>query len=180
MPTYHDLGDHTETLQLDYDPRQVSYDSLLDLFWESHRPVRRPWSRQYMSAVFYHNDQQKRLAVVSKTRQETILGRTIYTEILPVGIFYLAEGYHQKYYLRMRSDFMAEVYSLHPVGEAWVDSTVAARLNGYLGGYGSLETLQAELEGYGLSPAGREKLLAIGLRLKLPDGKVTSPVCECG
>ncbi|MDZ7761250.1 MAG: peptide-methionine (S)-S-oxide reductase [Desulfovermiculus sp.] len=53
-PTYHDLGDHTETLQVDYDPEAVSYPKLLEVFWESHSPEQSALSRQYMAAVFYH------------------------------------------------------------------------------------------------------------------------------
>ncbi len=52
-PTYYNLGDHTETIQIDYDPTYVSYRELLDIFWESHDPAARPWSRQYMAVVFY-------------------------------------------------------------------------------------------------------------------------------
>jgi len=55
-PTYHSLGDHTETVQIDYDPTQISFEELLDVFWDSHRPTQRAWSRQYMAAVFFHNE----------------------------------------------------------------------------------------------------------------------------
>ena len=65
-PTYHDLGDHSETIQIDYDPTQVSYQALLDVFWNSHNPTTRSWSRQYASAVFYHSDEQKKLAMESR------------------------------------------------------------------------------------------------------------------
>ncbi|MGB5616246.1 MAG: peptide-methionine (S)-S-oxide reductase, partial [Desulfobacterales bacterium] len=61
-PTYHSLGDHTETIQIDYDPSQVSYNDLLDIFWQNHDPSSRAWSKQYMAAVFYHTDEQKKLA----------------------------------------------------------------------------------------------------------------------
>jgi len=58
-PTYHNLGDHTETLQIDYDPLKISYEKLLDLFWEEHdhQPL---LSRQYKAVVFYHDEEQKR------------------------------------------------------------------------------------------------------------------------
>ena len=59
-PTYHDLGDHTETLQIDFDPDVITYDELLEIFWASHNPGRKSWSRQYMAAVFYHNHKQKK------------------------------------------------------------------------------------------------------------------------
>ena len=53
-PTYRALGDHAETIQVDYDPTQISYEELLEAFWTSHSPTSRPWSRQYASIIFYH------------------------------------------------------------------------------------------------------------------------------
>ena len=61
-PTYHDLGDHTETVQIDYDPTRVSYDKLLEIFWKSHNPRYQSRSRQYMIAVFYQDAEQKKRA----------------------------------------------------------------------------------------------------------------------
>jgi peptide methionine sulfoxide reductase MsrA len=53
-PSYHSLGDHSETVEVVYNPEVVSYESMLKVFWESHNPVNRSWSRQYMSAIFYY------------------------------------------------------------------------------------------------------------------------------
>ena len=61
-PTYTHIGDHTETVQVDYDPAQITYAELLEVFWQGHNPRSRPYSRQYMAAVFYHNQEQKELA----------------------------------------------------------------------------------------------------------------------
>lgn len=55
-PTYYSLGDHSETIQIDYDPTQISYGQLLEVFWNSHNPTYEPWSRQYMSIIFYHSE----------------------------------------------------------------------------------------------------------------------------
>ncbi len=81
--------------QVDYDPRQVSYGALLEKFWEGHEPTDQSWSRQYMAAVFYRDDGQRRAAEASKARLEAKLGRKISTAILPLGTFTLAEDYHQ-------------------------------------------------------------------------------------
>jgi peptide-methionine (S)-S-oxide reductase len=62
-PTYHSLGDHSETIQIEYDPEQISYEELLDIFWSAHNPTARPWSRQYASFVFYHDETQRELAL---------------------------------------------------------------------------------------------------------------------
>ena len=160
-PTYHSLGDHTETVQLDYDPARISYEDLLMVFWASHSPTRPPWSRQYKSVVFYHNDEQKRLVLETKAREEARIGAGLYTEIVPAGEFYLAEDYHQKYYLRGYPHFEGEIAAIYRDDQALVDSTAAARVNGYLAGYGTPEGLQAELDDLGLSPAGRQELLSV-------------------
>jgi len=160
-PTYHDLGDHTETIQMDYDPTQVSYQELLDVFWSSHDPTIRPWSRQYMSIVFYHDEEQRRLAEETREREAAKLGGQIFTEIAPASEFYLAEAYHQKYRLRGRRDLIEEFNRIYPDEGDFVDSTAAARVNGYLGGHGTLEALQGEIDELGLSAEGRRKLLDV-------------------
>jgi hypothetical protein len=81
------------------------------------------------------------------------------TAILPAGPFTLAEGYHQKYYLRQRPGLLAEFEAIYPTPEALAGSTAAARVNGYLAGYGAPAELQAELDGLGLSPTSRRKLM---------------------
>ncbi len=162
-PTYHSLGDHSETIQIEYDPEVVSYEELLDIFWESHTPTYLA-SRQYASVIFYHDDDQERLARATKTSVETEQGRNIYTEILPYTQFYLAEGYHQKYRLRQVGDLVSEFSAIYSDLNSFVDSTAVARVNGYLGGNGTLEQLECEIDQLGLSPEGREKLLEIGRR----------------
>lgn len=163
-PTYYSLGDHSETIQIDYDPTQISYGQLLEVFWNSHNPTYEPWSRQYMSIIFYHSEDQKRLAIETKESEEARLGRHIFTEIVPFSEFYLAEDYHQKYYLRQESALMAEFRAIYPATEDFVASTAVARVNGYAGGYGELATLEEELSLLGLSEAGRQRLLEIAAR----------------
>jgi peptide-methionine (S)-S-oxide reductase len=83
------------------------------------------------------------------------------TEIIPATTFYLAEDYHQKYRLRQSPTFMSEFATIYPDPADFVSSTAAARVNGYLGGYGTLADLQAEIDDLGLSPAAQEELLDI-------------------
>jgi methionine-S-sulfoxide reductase len=160
-PTYHNLGDHSEAIQIDYDPNQISYKELLNVFWKSHTPTYEAWSRQYMPALFYHNEEQKQFALETKTREEARLNKKIYTPILPYTMFYQAEDYHQKYTLQNRKEFMREFKMMYPTFEDFVNSTAAARVNGYLAGDGSYERLQAEIESLGLSEAAKQKLLTI-------------------
>jgi peptide-methionine (S)-S-oxide reductase len=160
-PTYYNLGDHSETIQIDYDPTQVSYAELLDVFWNSHSPTSRPWSRQYMAIIFYHTDEQKRLAMETRDREAARTDAKIFTEIVPFSGFYLAEDYHQKYRLQQVPELMQEFEDMYLDADDFVNSTAAARVNGYLGGHGTFEGLQAEIDRLGLSPAGREKLMDI-------------------
>jgi len=160
-PTYGSLGDHSETIQIEYDPAVISYSALLDVFWGSHRPTRPAWSRQYASAVFYHNEEQKRLALEGKVRHEANLGQKIYTDIAPFTGFHLAEDYHQKHQLRRVPELERELRAIYPELGDFVGSTAVTRVNGYLGGYGTLERLQTEIEDLGLSVAGRKLLLDI-------------------
>jgi methionine-S-sulfoxide reductase len=157
-PTYHNLGDHTESFQVDFDPSVISYEKLLDLFWESHNPCDKGFSRQYMSAVFVANDEQKRAATESKARLEKTMGATVKTPILPLGRFTLAEDYHQKYYLR-NSPLMREFKSIYPDARSFTESTAAARANGFVAGDGDPDFLKGEIDRYGLTPEGQKVLL---------------------
>lgn len=158
-PTYTNLGDHTETVQMDYDPTQISYAELLEFFWEGHNPTNPSHSRQYASIIFYHNDEQKKLAAESLKAQGVQCDCQIYTEAVQAGELYWAEDYHQKYRLRQSREFMSAFEAIYPDNDDFVNSTAAARVNGYLGGYGSLADLQEEINDLGLSPAAQEKLL---------------------
>jgi peptide-methionine (S)-S-oxide reductase len=159
-PTYITIGDHTETVQIDYDPQRISYDDLLAVFWNSHDPGGRAWSRQYMNAIFFHDERQRQAALASKMDQERTGGRgTVNTEVLPVRSFTLAEDYHQKYLLKRRTDLMREISRLYPEHTDFVNSTAVARINGYVGGYGSKAQLLREIDMLGLSPAAGKTLL---------------------
>jgi peptide-methionine (S)-S-oxide reductase len=139
-PTYHDLADHTEAFQIDFDPAQLSYDQLLSQIWANRRGGR-SGSRQYMEAVFCANAEQEASARRLGISAPIIVGAR----------FHLAEDYHQKYYLRHDRVLMAELADYSP--RELIDSTVAARLNGYVAGHGSREQLVGELSRLGLSMA---------------------------
>jgi peptide-methionine (S)-S-oxide reductase len=160
-PTYRRLGDHTETLQVDYDPEIISYEELLAIFWDSHSPTSPSFSTQYKAVVFYHSPEQAKAATDSLKSLEERLKKKVSTEIQPYTAFYLAEDYHQKYYLQNRKNLALEITSRYPDFQGFIDSTAAARLNGYVSGYGSKESLEAELDSLGLSPSGREQLRGI-------------------
>lgn len=158
-PTYRSIGDHTESIEIVYDPSVISYEELLDLFWESHNPAARPYSRQYMSLILYRNDEQKRAAEKSLEEREKIIGKEIRTQIVPLDIFYQAEDYHQKYNLKGNSVILEDLRRYYPDPQGITDSTAAARINGYLGRYGSKKELEREIESFGLTEEGEKALL---------------------
>lgn len=165
-PTYWHLADHIETIQLDYDPARISFQDLLYVFFKSHKPYKEPWKRQYMSAVFYHDEEQEKLIHEAK---ESIAGQVkndIHTAVYPLQRFYLAENRHQKYKLQRQPELMAEFSAMYPEFPDFINSTAAARVNGYLYGYGNKNELMANIGGFGLSPAGQKVLHEKALKLK--------------
>jgi peptide methionine sulfoxide reductase msrA/msrB len=110
-PTYEQVSSgstgHLESIQVTYDPNKVSYEKLLDIFWRQIDPTDAGGSfvdrgKQYRSAIFYHDEEQKRIAEESKKKLDDsgIYDKPIVTEILKLGEFYPAEDYHQDYYKR--------------------------------------------------------------------------------
>ncbi len=107
-PTYEqvctDRTGHAEAVEVDYDPEQLSYERLLQVFWENHDPTQLnrqgpDHGSQYRSAIFYHTPEQQATAEASKQRLAASgkYGRPIVTQIVPAAEFYRAEEYHQQY-----------------------------------------------------------------------------------
>jgi peptide-methionine (S)-S-oxide reductase len=154
-PDYYHLGDHTESIQIDFDPAQVSYEELLRQFFAAHSPTHRPYSIQYRSAVFYADEAQRETAERVIAELEQAQGARIFTAVEPASRFYLAEDYHQKYYLKHDSAFVRELDRLFKGDEAaLIHSTAAARLSGLTGGYAAQSLSADKLSELGLSEAG--------------------------
>jgi len=160
-PTYRQLGGHSETIQIDYDPTKITYQELLDVFWDGHNATWPSASPQYASRIFYHDEDQREQAVESKERQAAQCDCQIHTKIVPLDEFNLAEDYHQKYRLRQSALFANQFSAMYPDEDDLIDSTAAARVNGYLGGYGTLADLQEHIGELGLSPAAQDRLIEI-------------------
>jgi peptide-methionine (S)-S-oxide reductase len=101
---------HVEVCQIEYDPKKVGYERLLEIFWKIHNPTQLSrqglnFGEQYKSVIFYHNEKQKKLALSSKGKEQKKYKRTVVTEILPAKGFYKAEEYHQKYFEKKRFFF---------------------------------------------------------------------------
>ena len=166
-PTYTRIGDHIETLEVEFDPQRVSYQELLQAFAEGHDPTRRPWSRQYKSALMPLGESQLReaRALVEDLARET--GETIHTLIIPDAQFFPAEDYHQKYYLQSHPQLYQEVRKSYPSFQEMIDSGRVARINGYLGGFGQPVQLEEEASDLGLSPGALEALREVVRQLTL-------------
>ena len=108
-PTYKEvcsgLTGHAEVIQVTYNPAEVSYHELLEIFWKTHDPTTlnrqgNDIGTQYRSAIFYHTDEQKELAegYMKELTAADVFDQPIVTEISPAAVFYKAEDYHQNYY----------------------------------------------------------------------------------
>lgn len=106
-PTYDEVctgkTGHAEVAQITFDPAKITFEKLLDMFWQAHDPTTlnrqgADVGTQYRSVIFYHNDQQKAAAEKSKIEAQKSFGDPIVTEIQPLKEFYPAENYHQDYY----------------------------------------------------------------------------------
>lgn len=167
-PTYTRIGDHAETVEVEFDPSRITYEELVELFWAEHDPSQRSFSMQYRNALFWSTPEQERTARDSQARIETRLGRPVGTSLEPAGIFTPAEDYHQKHALRGTPELMKDFLAMYPGGRGnFAASTAAARVNGYLGGWGSAAQLVKEIDGFGLSTAGRRFLERIAGNLPL-------------
>jgi len=166
-PTYYNLNDHTETVELDFDPSEISYEELVQDFFAAHDATRSSSKRQYMSAIFVHDAEQERIAKAVMEQVQANTDGTLKTQVLPAGEFYLAEDYHQKYALQTRPRYFKEFQAIYPDFWDIVDSPAATRVNAYVYGFGTVEQLAAELDSLGLSETAKAQL-----------GKAT-PVAAC-
>ncbi|MFT4979093.1 MAG: peptide-methionine (S)-S-oxide reductase [Myxococcota bacterium] len=151
-PSYREMSDHTEAIEIIYNPERISYASLLAVFWDDHSPVYEPWSTQYRSAIWPVDDEQRAIAEASLAAEQVRRGQKIWTAIEAPTTFTPAEDYHQKYRLRQNNRLEDELRSQFDSEEAFYRSTAAARLNGYLDGHGKKKQLRADLDDLNLTP----------------------------
>lgn len=130
-PTYHDVGDHSEAVQVDYDPGATSFEALLDVALANHDPRKQPTKRQYHSVLFYETDDER--AAVEAALSALDVG-SVATRVEPLGSFTLAEPYHQKFELGNKR-YATEAFEDAGYDAADVrESPAAAKLNALLGG----------------------------------------------
>lgn len=106
-PSYEEVSagntGHAEVIQIEFDPNEISYEEILSVFWHIHNPTTlnkqgADVGTQYRSVIFYHNDEQKKIAEKTKQEAQKEYEELIVTEISPYTSFYEAEDYHKNYY----------------------------------------------------------------------------------
>ncbi|KAJ8664781.1 hypothetical protein QAD02_006443, partial [Eretmocerus hayati] len=148
-PVYRNLGDHTEVIDVEYDPEKITYSQLLDLFWNNHEyGLTTLIKRQYMSLILYHDEEQRITAEKSRDRQQKEKNTKFTTEISEFRKFYPAEDYHQKYRLQ-EHPWLVEAIGIKN-SEQLQSSPVAAKLNGFLSGATSIAEFEREAPSLGL------------------------------
>lgn len=167
-PTYRDLGDHTETVELDYDPRRIGYAELLDIFWDNHRPenINGYKGRQYQSLALYRGERQRediRQTLEARARRGK---QAPETEVAPLVHFYMAEERHQKYNLKRFPDALARLSEAYPNPDDWTHATLAARLNGLAKGFTNRGRVLEELGRWEIGAPQREALIALVRRIR--------------
>ena len=150
-PTYHGLGDHTEVVQVEYDPNRISYADLLEVVWSAHDPRATARTPQYRTVILTDTLAHRQAAERTRHAVESRLGGSVETAIEDLEAFYVAEPYHQKYELRSTPVLGDEFVDRY--GDDLVDSTAAARLNGFVAGHGDAERRDAFLSELDLPPA---------------------------
>ncbi len=159
-PTYRSMRDHTEAIQIEFDPSVITYEKLLAIFWTSHNPFSKAWSTQYKAVLWTHGAAQAAAAKRSVAALAKKKKRTPQTEVLPATRFWIAEDYHQKYYLRSRAPLLRALLGATATGETIRQSTLAARVNGWISGHGTPEEIAKDVKALKLGEAARQALTA--------------------
>ena len=146
-------------VRVEFDPQQVSYAQLLEVFWKSHDPTISAYQHQYRNVIFTMDDIQHHAAELSLQKIMEGTSKKIHTRIEPAGPFYVAEAYHQKYMVRRAYGLLSEFQTIYPNDDAFTASTAVAKVNGYLGCNGQPDTLERELGTLGLSPKSQKWLI---------------------
>ena len=139
-------------MQVDFDPSRISFKEIVELFWDSHNPFGSARSSQYKSAIWFADETQREIIESTLPALLKRFSKTPTTEILPLDTFYRAEDYHQKYCLQRNGGLMKSFLTMYPNFEGFVDSTAAARLNGFAAGHGTKAMFEKEKDSYGFAP----------------------------
>lgn len=169
-PSYEDMGNHTECVQIEYDPGVVSFGDILKVFWKNHDPTTRGFvSQQYASLVLVHTSEQLQLVKADIERLQNLTPKKIRTRVEVAKKFFLAEGYHQKFSLRNHPDLLPILF---PNGIEWrtyIDSPMTSRINGLLAsanGKVSLDGVNAIFGEFNVPLSAQEYIMDVILKRK--------------
>lgn len=159
-PTYHDLADHAEAVQVEFDPEVIDLEVLLQMFWDAHDPTSALRSTQYRAELFCSDEGQLAIAEASAQRIAAKYGAPVATALRLNVPFHGAEGYHQKWRLRRHTALWQEVQSHYVDEDALLASTAAAKLNGYVSGGAPRAQVERDLALMELSSEAHAGLIA--------------------
>lgn len=155
-----------EVNQVKFDLEHISYPQMLDIFMDNHDPFSPPPTKMYQPAVFYHNRKQKEY--VERVFEEINLkdSRHLTTKIYPISELIPAPNSGQKYYLHRYSNIYNELNNMFSSEVKMLNSQIAARINGYLAGYGDENEMENELKRVELSPGSVQAIKDILSEMK--------------
>ena len=162
-PSYKILDLHTEVVEIDYDPDAITYDELIDIFFESHNETLRPYDQRVKSLIFYRNDDEREIAKakLDEVRARTPENESVYTELKAFEVFYLAEPEHQNRSLKLEVSLYKELEQMFRSEDKILLSILVSKLNGYIYGYGDMEGALEVLEISGLSEASKARVIDV-------------------
>ncbi|WBW99677.1 peptide-methionine (S)-S-oxide reductase [Oceanirhabdus sp. W0125-5] len=157
-PEYKNMGDHTEKVQIHYDPDIVSYEELVEMFFDTQTCPHLNQSNQYRSILFYEDENEKDIILRIMEKKEKDKGEKFDTDIRPFKNFYPAEDYHQKYYFKRIRKLYHDMKEIYISEKELTMSTAVGHINGYVHGHGNNEMLKEEIHELGLTEEGKELL----------------------
>ncbi|MFW6270460.1 MAG: peptide-methionine (R)-S-oxide reductase MsrB [Bacillota bacterium] len=160
-PNYHNLGSHSETVRITYDPEIISFKEILTKFWDEHNPFSEAYSEQYKSIIFYNDNQQEDVAREFLEEKKEQNSKTIYTELKQMNNFTEAEDYHQNYQLGKNRKLKQYREKLINAGEKLTYSRIMTKLNAYSAGQMNSETMEEELNNNYLNVQDKELIANI-------------------
>jgi len=128
----------------------ISYEELLDVFWRSHNAFGSSWSTQYQAVLWTHGEVQAELARKSAAAWGAAKGAEVRTPIRPATKFWIAEDYHQKYYLRSRPQLLRALVGPDATEAEIRESTLVARANGWITGHADPAEIAREAKSLGI------------------------------
>lgn len=160
-PTYRHMGDHTETVEVEFDPAVLTYEEILHIFWNNHNPknINGYKGRQYQSMLLYRSSEQKEAIERVLVELHASGKEKPATEVHPFSVFYPAEEKHQKYYLKRHPDAVEKLLGLYSTISEMDRSTLAARLNGLAKGYANRSGIVEEVKHWPLPEPERERII---------------------